>query len=76
MDKEDSLVQTIAALDSEQADVIDGLIGRKIWNIEILEDEHDSAIKIQFSEMDHDYILIYGQNMDMYVLNAKPDVTH
>lgn len=76
MDKEDSLVQTIAALDAEQADVIDGLIGRKIWNIEILEDEHDSAIKIQFSEMDHDYILIYGQNIDMYVLNAKPDVTH
>jgi len=76
MDKEDSLVQTIAALDSEQADIIDGLIGRKIWNIEILEDRDDTAIKIQFSEMDHDYILIYGQNIDMYVLNAKPDVTH
>jgi hypothetical protein len=76
MDKEDSLVQTIAALDAEQADVIDGLIGRKIWNIEILEDRDDTAIKIQFSEQDHDYILIYGQNMDMYVLNTKPDVTH
>lgn len=76
MDKEDSLVQTIAALDSEQADIIDGLIGRKIWNIEILEDRDDTAIKIQFSEQDHDYILIYGQNIDMYVLNAKPDVTH
>ena len=76
MDKEDSLVQTIAALDSEQADIIGGLIGRKIWNIEILEDRDDTAIKIQFSEQDHDYILIYGQNIDMYVLNAKPDVTH
>lgn len=76
MDKEDSLVQTIAALDSEQADIIDGLIGRKIWNIEILEDRDDTAIKIQFSEQDHDYILIYGQNIDMYVLSAKPDVTH
>ena len=76
MDTEDSLVQKIEELDSEQAEVIDGLIGRKIWNIEILEDRDDTAIKIQFSEQDHDYILIYGQNIDMYVLNAKPDVTH
>jgi hypothetical protein len=76
MDTEDSLVQTISELDAEQAKVIDGLIGRKIWNIEILEDKDDTAIKIQFSEQDHDYMLIYGQNMDMYVLNPKPDVTH
>jgi hypothetical protein len=76
MDTEDSLVQKIEELDSEQAEVIDGLIGKKIWNIEIIEDENDSAIKIQFSEAEGDYILIYGQNMDMYVLNPKPDVTH
>jgi hypothetical protein len=76
MDEEDSLVQRIAELDSEQAKVIDGLIGKKIWNIEILEDHQDSAIKIQFSEDETDYILIYGQNMDMYVLSAKPKVTH
>jgi hypothetical protein len=76
MDEEDSLVQRIEELDSEQAKVIDGLIGKKIWNIEILEDHQDSAIKIQFSEDETDYILIYGQNMDMYVLSAKPGVTH
>ena len=76
MDTEDSLVQKIEELDSEQAEVIDGLIGKRIWNIEIIEDENDSAIKIQFSEEEGDYILIYGQNMDMYVLNPKPDVTH
>jgi len=76
MDEEDSLVQRIAELDSEQAKVIDGLIGKKIWNIEILEDHQDSAIKIQFSEDETDYILIYGQNIDMYVLSAKPGVTH
>lgn len=76
MDKEDSLVQRIEELDSEQAEIIDGLIGKKIWNIEILEDRDDTAIKIQFSEQEGDYILIYGQNMDMYVLNPKPDVTH
>lgn len=76
MDTEDSLVQKIEELDSEQAEVIDGLIGKRIWNIEIIEDENDSAIKIQFSEEESDYILIYGQNMDMYVLNPKPSVTH
>jgi len=76
MDETDSLVQTISELDSEQADIIDGLIGRKIWNIEILEDKDDTAIKIQFSEQDHDYILIYGKEMDMYVLNPKPKMTH
>ena len=76
MDTEDSLVQTISELDAEQAKVIDGLIGRKIWNIEILEEKDESAIKIQFSEQEMDYILIYGKQMDMYVVNAKPDVTH
>lgn len=76
MDREDSLVQKIEELDSEQAEVIDGLIGKRIWNIEIIEDENDSAIKIQFSEQEGDYILIYGQNMDMYVLKPKPSVTH
>jgi len=76
MDTEDSLVQTIAALDSEQANIVDSLIGRKIWNIEILEEKNESAIKIQFSEQELDYILIYGKDMDMYVVTPKPDRTH
>jgi hypothetical protein len=76
MDELDRLEEEIAALDSEQSEVIDGLIGKKIWNIEIIESEEESAIKIQFSEDEVDYILIYGENMDMYVLNPKPKVTH
>ena len=76
MDREDRIEDLLSELDSEQAKVIDGLIGRKIWNIEILEEKDESAIKIQFSEQEMDYILIYGKQMDMYVVNAKPDVTH
>ena len=76
MDKTDRLENNISELDSDQAEIIDSLIGKKIWNIEIIEDQQDSAIKIQFSEDETDYILIYGQNMDMYVLSAKPKVTH
>lgn len=76
MDTTDSLVQKISELDSEQAEIIDGLIGKKIWNIEILEDDKDTAIKIQFSEQEYDYILIYGHDIDMYVLNPKPKTTH
>jgi hypothetical protein len=76
MDELDRLEEEIAALDSEQAEVIDGLIGKKIWNIEFIESTEESAIKIQFSEDEMDYVLIYGENMDMYVLNPKPKVTH
>jgi len=76
MDETDRLENNISELDSDQAEIIDSLIGKKIWNIEIIEDQQDSAIKIQFSEDETDYILIYGQNMDMYVLSAKPKVTH
>jgi hypothetical protein len=76
MDELDRLEEEISELDSEQAEVIDGLIGKKIWNIEVIEGEEESAIKIQFSEDEVDYILIYGENMDMYVLNPKPKVTH
>ena len=76
MDTEDSLVQRIEELDSDQANIIDSLIGRKIWNIEILEEKNESAIKIQVSEQELDYILIYGKDMDMYVVTPKPDRTH
>lgn len=76
MDETDRLERDISELDSDQAKIIDGLIGKKIWNIEIIEDKQDTAIKIQFSEDETDYILIYGENMDLYVLNPKPKVTH
>ena len=38
--------------------------------------KNESAIKIQFSEQELDYILIYGKDMDMYVVTPKPDRTH
>lgn len=76
MDETDRLERDISELDSDQAEIIDSLIGKKIWNIEIIESKDESAIKIQFSEDETDYILIYGENMDLYVLNPKPKVTH
>jgi len=74
MDENDSL---ISELDSEQARAIDSVIGRKIWNVEILEDGDQSMVKIMFSEDDDsDFILIHAEGMDMYIVNQKPKVTH
>jgi len=73
MDENDSIK---SELDSEQANAVDSIIGKKIWNIEILEDGDESAIKIQFSEDDNDYMLIHAEGMNMYIVNAKPKVTH
>jgi len=73
MDENDSIK---SELDSEQANAVDSIIGKKIWNIEILEDGDESAIKIQFSEDDSDYMLIHAEGMNMYIVNAKPKVTH
>jgi hypothetical protein len=74
MDENDSL---ISELDSEQARAIDSVIGRKIWNVEILEDGDQSMVKIMFSEDDDsDFMLIHAEGMDMYIVNQKPKVTH
>ena len=74
MDENDSL---ISELDSEQANAIDSVIGRKIWNVEILEDGDQSMVKIMFSEDDDsDFMLIHAEGMDMYIVNQKHKVTH
>jgi hypothetical protein len=73
MDQEDRL---ISELDSDQANALDSIIGRKIWNIEVLEDKTDTAIKILFSEQEGDYVVIYGENVEMFLLHPKPEVTH
>jgi len=74
MDKENSLV---SELDSDQANAVDSIIGRKIWNVEILEDGDESMVKIMFSEDDaSDFMLIHAEGMDMYIINKKPEVTH
>jgi len=74
MDENNSL---ISELDSEQATAIDSVIGKKIWNIEILEDGDQSMVKIMFSEDDEsDFILLHAEGLDMYIVNEKPKVTH
>ena len=74
MDSDNSV---ISELDSEQANAIDSVIGKKIWNIEVLEDGDQSMVKIMFSEDDEsDYILLHAEGMDMYIVNEKPKVTH
>jgi len=63
MDKEDSMM---SELDSDQANAVDSIIGRKIWNVEILEDGEESMVKSMFSEDDEsDFMLIHAEGMDM-----------
>lgn len=71
MDSEDRL---ISELSSDQARAIDEVIGKKIYNIQILEDGDQSMIKIELSENDGDFILIHGEGMDMYITTPKPKV--
>jgi len=74
MDENNSV---ISELDSEQATAVDSVIGKKIWNIEILEDGDQSMVKIMFSEDDEsDFILLHAEGLDMYIVNEKPKVTH
>ena len=74
MDENNSV---ISELDAQQAEAVDSVIGKKIWNIEILEDGDQSMVKIMFSEDDdQDYILLHAEGLDMYIVNEKPKVTH
>lgn len=74
MDENNSI---ISELDAEQANAVDSVIGKKIWNIEILEDGEQSMVKIMFSEDDdQDYILLHAEGLDMYIVNEKPKTTH
>lgn len=73
MDPEDLLTE----LDSEQAHAVDSVIGKKIHNIEILEDGEQSVVKILFSDDDEsDYILLHAEGLDMYIVNEIPKVKH
>jgi len=74
MDENNSV---ISELDAQQAEAVDSVIGKKIWNIEILEDGDQSMVKIMFSEdEDSDFILLHAEGLDMYIVNQKPKVTH
>lgn len=77
MDQEDSLeIEFTSEADEKQAETLDKMIGRKIWNIELLEDNTQSMIKICFSEDDSDYLLIHCEGADLYLVEPKPKAVH
>ena len=61
---------------SEQLDILDKLIGRKIWDIEIIEEEPLAIIRIFFNENEDDYIEINAEYMQMLYISTKPQALH
>jgi hypothetical protein len=61
---------------SEQLDILDKLIGRKIWDIEIIEEEPLAILRIFLSETEDDYIEINAEYMQMLYISPKPDKLH
>ena len=77
MDKEDSInVDFISEADKKQAEALDKVVGKNIWNIELLEDNTQSMIKILFSEKEDDYLLIHCEGADLYLVEPKPKSVH
>jgi len=76
MDRDDSLdVEFTSEADADQAETLDKLIGRKIWNVELLEDDTQSMIKICLSQEDDDYLLIHCEGADLYLVEPKMKVS-
>jgi hypothetical protein len=61
---------------SEQLDILDKLIGRKIWDIEIIEEEPLAILRIFLSETEDDYIEINAEYMQMLYISPKPKQLH
>jgi hypothetical protein len=61
---------------SEQIDILDKLIGRKIWDIEIIEEEPLAILRIFLSETEDDYIEINAEYMQMLYVSPKPNKLH
>ena len=72
MDQENSINE----VDANQAEALDKLAGKKIWNVELLEDDDQSMIKIFFSENEDDYLLIHCEGADLYLVEPKPKAIH
>lgn len=72
MDKETGLTE----VDFEQAETLDRLIGSKIYNIEILEEDNQAMIKIILDGNDDKFILIHAEGMNMFVVEPKPKNLH
>lgn len=77
MDEEASVdVDFISEADEKQAEALDKVVGKNIWNIELLEDNTQSMIKILFSEKEDDYLLIHCEGADLYLVEPKPKSVH
>ena len=61
---------------SEQIDILDKLIGRKIWDIEIIEESPLAILRIFLSETEDDYIEINAEYMQMLYVSPKPKQLH
>ena len=61
---------------SDQIDILDKLIGRKIWDIEIIEEEPLAILRIFLSETEDDYIEINAEYMQMLYISPKPSKLH
>jgi hypothetical protein len=72
MDKKTGLTE----VDFEQAEMLDRLIGSKIYNIEILEEDNQAMIKIILDGNDDKFILIHAEGMNMFVVEPKPKNLH
>ena len=72
MDQENSINEA----DENQAEPLDKLTGKKIWNVELLEDDKQSMIRIFFSDQEDDYLLIHCEGADLYLVEPKPKAIH
>jgi hypothetical protein len=61
---------------SEQVEILDKLIGRKIWDIEIIEQEPLAILRIFLTENQDDYIEINAEYMQMLYISPKPTKLH
>ena len=61
---------------SEQLEILDRLIGRNIWDIEIIEEQPLTVIRIFFTENEDDYIEINAEYMQMLYISPKPQALH
>lgn len=61
---------------SEQLDILDKLIGRKIWDIEIIEESPLAILRIFLTENQDDYIEINAEYMQMLYISPKPSKLH
>lgn len=69
---------SISEADEIQSELLDKLTGKKIWNVELLEDDlgKQSLIKIFFSDENDDYLMIHCEGADLYLIEPKPKALH